>query len=355
MVSRVPSCPPNRSRARLASSVAALALCTIAAADPIVAITTPAPLLGTQQLLEFDSGSPSVATPGIPITGLATGEILLSIDFRPATGELFGLGSSGRLYLIDPVTAAVTPRGEGTFAITLRGSYFGFNFNPVLDLIRVTSNAGQNFRLDPNDGAVVDFDPNVAGVQPDANLRFAPGDQSEASTPRVVASAYTNSYYGAATTTLFNIDSALNVLLRQEPANEGWLHTICGISVTFARDVIGFDIAPRENTAFVTGPGSLPNLTGFYTLDLESGLAAFIGNIGLAPVRIKSIAVRPSACPCDFNHDRALNSQDFFDFLPPFFASEVRCDVNRDGTVNSQDFFEFLACFLDHPGDCESR
>jgi hypothetical protein len=58
-------------------------------------------------------------------------------------------------------------------------------------------------------------------------------------------------------------------------------------------------------------------------------------------------------CPCDFNTDNVLNSQDFFDFLSCFFVNECQAgDYNGDGFVNSQDFFDFLACFFAPPSGC---
>lgn len=51
-----------------------------------------------------------------------------------------------------------------------------------------------------------------------------------------------------------------------------------------------------------------------------------------------------TVCPANFNCDGFVNSQDFYDFLSPFFDGDA--DFNRDGITNSQDFFDFLAAFF---------
>jgi hypothetical protein len=92
-------------------------------------------------LVTFNSSNPGTVNTIGPITG--TGASLAGIDFRPATGQLYGLGFDSRVYLIDPNTGAATAIGlPGQF--TLNGSNFGIDFNPVPDRLRVVSDADQN-------------------------------------------------------------------------------------------------------------------------------------------------------------------------------------------------------------------
>lgn len=202
----------------------------------------------------------------IDVTGLQYGETLLGIDFRPNTGELFGLGSSNRLYTIDVTTGNATQVGTGTFAVPLNGTNFGFDFNPTVDRIRVVSDTGQNLRLNPDTGAVVDGNPMMDGIQPDRDLNGA--------TMSIVGTAYTNNFTGATTTTQYGINADTDQLFIQAPPNAG-TQTLVGS--------LGFDFGPRTGLDIVTKNGvntafAVSN-SSFYTINLDTGAASFMGTV----------------------------------------------------------------------------
>ena len=115
-------------------------------------------------IASFDSGATTLVS-SVPVVGLQGGESLVGIDVRPANQMLYGVGSTGRVYTINPLTGAATSVVTGGFA-TLNGTSFAVDFNPVPDRIRVISNTGQNLRLNPNDGSLAATDTSItpAGV-----------------------------------------------------------------------------------------------------------------------------------------------------------------------------------------------
>ncbi|MEQ1860881.1 MAG: DUF4394 domain-containing protein [Chthoniobacteraceae bacterium] len=242
----------------------------------------------TNLLIQFD-GTGALTGAALPVTGLEPAEIIEGIDFQPSTGTLFALGNSSRLYTINVTTGAATAIG-GAGAFTLSGTEFGFDFNPTVNapsnLIRVTSDADQNLRLNPNGSLTSTDTPLIYST--------TPADPNVGVNPNVVASAYTNSFKGAATTTLFGIDSNLDILVTQNPPNNGVLNTVgaLGVNVT---TVAGFDIAPGPagtNTAYAAlstdGISS-----GLYTIDLTTGAAALTAAIDGGGRLVRSFAVVP--------------------------------------------------------------
>ena len=258
--------------------VASVFAAKAANAEPIFGITV------GNQLIRFDSATPgSVGVIGL-VTGLGTGEQVLGIDFRPATGQLFGLGSLSRLYTIDTTTAGAAQVGASG-AFTLTGIGFGFDFNPTVDRIRVTNASDQNLRINPDDGTL---------TATDGMLAFAATDANAGADPTVTGSAYANNFAGATSTTLYNIDSNLDILVTQVPPNAGTLNTVGPLGVN-ANNLLGFDISGVSGTAFASfnGTGVLSQL---YTINLATGSATLVGNIGSTDL-VRGIAAAPAAIP----------------------------------------------------------
>jgi hypothetical protein len=234
-------------------------------------------LTSTGNLVTFDSGTPGTIGSNVAITGLLAAESILGIDRRPATGILYGLGSSSHLYTINTTTGLATVVGATPFSPALSGTAFGFDFNPAPDRIRVVSTDTSSFRLNPNDGT-------VAGT--DTPLSYAAGDSGAGITPRVVGSAYTNNFNGTAVTTLFGIDSNRDVLVMQGgpngiPSPNGGVLTTMGAGLGFnTSDLVGFDISGISGVAFASLVSPTGGPAQLFTINLTTGGATLVGTIG---------------------------------------------------------------------------
>ncbi len=234
-------------------------------------------------LVSWDSATPGTIDSGVAIMGLASNEVIRGIDFRPANGQLYAMGSFSNLYTlnINSGQASLVGGGFGGPGTTLNGSSFGFDFNPVIDRIRVVSDADQNLVLNPMTG----------GATLVTSLFYGPGDSNEGTNPNVVASAYTNSVANAGSTQLYGIDTALDILVTQ--ANSaGTLGTVgdIGFDVT---DTASFDISGTTGIAYLVIENETLSRSTFWTIDLSSGAARAVGEIGGGAV-ITSMAVIPA-------------------------------------------------------------
>ena len=231
--------------------------------DPTVLADTYA-LTSDNRLVYFERASGNIRS-SAEISGLATGEAMVGLDFRPAGGELFALGTTGGLYTIDTATGVATLKttlvadtADATNPYSaLEGDVFGVNFNPVADRLRVVSNSGQNLRINVDTGATTT----------DADLN--PG------APSITTAAYSNSFSATCRTRLYVIDTSTNTLFLQDPPNAGTLTELGPLSMTSAPgavlEVITLSGSNRElsNLALVLLPA--PNGAMVYDLDLNNG------------------------------------------------------------------------------------
>lgn len=264
---------------------------------PVAAPLTVWGLTADQALIRFSADAPQRVELRRPLRGLAAGEKLVGIDFRVARGVLYGLSNQGRLYTLNTETAELTPVGTETMGWPLLGAHIGIDFNPAADRLRVVTEAGQNLRVHPDTGRLVDFDAQTAGLQADIPVAYVAGDVNAGRTPRVVAAGYTYNKDNEKLTTNYAIDLSLGVLAmqgshesQQPPVspNTGRLSTVgpLGVPGLVAADL---DISDVSNTPLAA---LRTDLTRLYRVDLKTGAATLVGVIGDgAPLR--AIAIEP--------------------------------------------------------------
>jgi outer membrane protein assembly factor BamB len=227
----------------------------------------------SNSLVQFGSGNPGTLARNVTITGMTAGALMVGIDFRPADGRLYGVGTDSRVYTIDTTTGAATAVG-GAFSPSVNGEHFGLAFSGAQDRLRLSSVEGnQNLGLDPLTGA-------VASAEPD--LAFAASDPNAGGNPAISALAYREA---GGSSSLYAVDATANALVAVDPATGG-LTTVGGF---------GFNVylcSGLDIDADGTGYASLSTDNGseLYTIDLATGGATLLGNIGPA---VHSLALAP--------------------------------------------------------------
>ncbi|MCU0648577.1 MAG: DUF4394 domain-containing protein [Gemmatimonadaceae bacterium] len=234
----------------------------------------------TNALVVFPAGRPDLITRRVPMGGLAAGEQVLGIDFRPVDRRLYGITSANRVITIDTLTAATASVGTG-FTPAINARDIGLDFNPTVDRIRVHTIARQNPRLHPDLGTIVAVD---------STLRFDPMSVTDTISPRIVATAYTNSVPGATTTTLYAIDSERDVLVLVANPNAGVLQIVGRLGVNTNANA-GFDIAGTDAFVALTAPGG--TFSTFGRVDLATGAFTVLGAIGSGVPPLRGIAASP--------------------------------------------------------------
>jgi hypothetical protein len=237
------------------------------AAEPTLAA-----LLDDGSLVVFRMGDAATARAVMP-TGMSSA--FVGIDRRPADGRLYGLTGSD-VYTIDPAT------GVASLVATLTvpfdgGARSGVDFTPQLDRLRLVSADGRNVRVNVALGATA----------VDAPLAYAAGDANFGARPRITAAGYANNRAGVATTTLFEIDCGLDVLVVQDPANDGVLKTV---------GPLGVDVPERAGFDVVTGADGTDRAyaawsTSLFRVDLQTGRATPAGVVPTATRDVVSLAV----------------------------------------------------------------
>lgn len=235
-------------------------------------------LTSDNRLHLFNATAPGSAGAAIALTGLAGGEMVVGIDYRPATRTLVAVTNQNRLLAVTPATGAT--QLLSTLSVPLSGTSFGVDFNPAADRLRIVSNTGQSLRINVDNGATI----------VDGALAFAGTDTNSGTVPQVAAAGYTNSVAGrmAPSTVLYDIDYGRDVLVRQDPPNNGTLVTLGALGADFGANS-DIDIVSPSTAYAVNHNGTVSTL---YTLNLATGAATAMGTFP-AGASVVDIAFEP--------------------------------------------------------------
>jgi hypothetical protein len=311
-----------------------------AQAEPAVA------LLPGNQLISFDTASPQTVAGPTPVTGLGASQTLRGIDFRPSTGQLFGLavttGSANNsptfTYVIDPATGVATSVGTAPGVVPGIADVAGdIDFQPVVDRIRYVNVNDENARFNPDNASLAGNDTDITpaattdivGLAYDRNTNFTipapPGLQ-------------TTLYVINRNTSMVGIQGSVNGAGAGGSPNGGLVSNIGALGVTLdaSRDA-GFDISP---TGAAYAALTVGGVTSLYRLNLPDTKATAVGPIGGGDMEVYELSVATDAdgdlrvyaadnCPNAANPDQADLDGD---------GAGDACDPDQDGDGLSDAF-----------------
>jgi len=232
------------------------------------------------RLLTFDSTGAVLQE--VSIQGLISNDSIVDIDlFTSGDRRLYGLGSSGTLYTINPFSGTANMNVPNAAV----GSPTAIDFNPAADRLRIFSGAS-NFRLTPNTGVVTS----------DGSFAYAATDANLAATPQLAAAAYINNIDNPGATALYSLDSNTDSLLLHSGGPQfSTLNTVAALELDGAPfdlgSNVGFDIFSKgvgQNVAFVSHGNDL------YQLQLASGKLTALGTVASSH-SLKTIAAVPES------------------------------------------------------------
>jgi hypothetical protein len=233
------------------------------------------------RLLCFPAKSADKAEVVGSVTGLGSADsALIGIDFRAQDGKLYGVGNGGGVYTVDPTTATATFVNRLTVMLDPTALFFGVDFNPAADRLRIVSDTGQNLRHNVNAGGT---------TLSDAPLTIMVGT-GVVTAPGITGAAYTNNDVpppGMPTgTTLYDLDTMRNQVVVQSPPN--------GVPMAIAPNLVptgnlGLDPDPAAGFdiySVVVGGTAVDNLgyavlnrgasSGFYSVSFQTGQATLL-------------------------------------------------------------------------------
>jgi len=217
-------------------------------------------LYGQNTLETFDSAAPQTILNSVGVSGLSS-DTLVGIDYLGST--LYGVGSGGHLYTINPVSGSVS---STVYFGSLSGTYFGMDASSAG--IHIVSDSGLNLLLNTSGGTVSTGTLSPTGLNVSA-----------------VASYNGNTYAIGK-----DLSSQLGTLYT---LSGNALTSVGGLQYQISR-VNGFDISSGGYAYLVSEVGSGGSSPELFTVNLGTGIASLAGAFNLESAQaIGGLTVNP--------------------------------------------------------------
>lgn len=304
-------------------------------------VPSTAVLLGTNNnLYRIDTSNSGALSPAIPITGLPAGYHVEAIDFRASdnTHGLYGLirnGDSARIVRIDALTGKAVDTSNFTTALPVASGlagnalHYDIDFIPGTGVMRAVGSNRDNFQI------------NVLGFAFNNSTALTAGSSIQA-----IASANNADINKPSAT--YGIDPNTDKLVKigdQFSTISGVVTVVGSLTINVeANGNLGFDIG-NDGKAFAVMTDNLFSRAELYTIDLVSGAATLVGQIGdgtkdfqglaLLPTHLTAVGADASGGPAVHVYDSTSGALKYSFFAyGAKFTGGVRVavgDVNRDG------------------------
>ncbi|WP_425145810.1 DUF4394 domain-containing protein [Deinococcus sp.] len=268
--------------------VLSLAACTQVVTPPTGTLAYGLDTSGKLVTFGLSNAGSSASTKSI--TGLASGDTLVDLDFDPANAALYAFAASGQVYTVDVSSGAATLNTTPLTSLVVAKT----DFNPAANRVRIFDGSANNSRLTVDPAPLTSPKGTVTA---DGKLAYAATDVNAGKTPNLVGAAYTNSYANGGTaplsTSLYSVDASTNTLNVHSSAagstptgNFSTVTTVGGLGVTLGNNV-GFDIVTSGGSGG-TNAAYLVNGTALYTVNLGTGATTQLATL---TTTLKALAV----------------------------------------------------------------
>lgn len=239
-----------------------------------------------RSLFFIDPDHPDLTPTSVALSGLESGDTIITIANDPFTGTLYGYSQTRRLYSIDKATGAATQIGSANSSLPgISGAqWFWIRIEPVSGVMRFIHLTHGNYRVDRITNTT---------IAQDTNLDFGAGDPHFGATDGIISLCFSNAHDAATSTQGFLAVGNQSIFAKLTDPSGGQLTTLGDVGYyLWGNGGLVWDL---DGSIYCANNISVVGLAGpqseFYRIDPASGHGVFLGELGSPPISVYDIAI----------------------------------------------------------------